>query len=260
MSKKTDEDIKSWKYYEHLDLMKKLRKQGMSYPKIAKHMRDSLDCRMERKTARLYLDKNYRDKHRKKSRAIAKSNRKWNYLIPEMKKLRSKGWFHYQIAEHLSIKHDIVLCTSQVRTYLLDEKEELKLSNKRRKEYTYNKNRNINISSREKRRSRLYTRIYNFSKRSGETRQFTSKMLEEKFYNEQDGKCYLTGDPIDFDSLEFNLDHIIPFANGGNGSLENCGVTTEKANMIKSDATFEELEEFCVKFLTYNRGYKKVSK
>lgn len=58
--------------------------------------------------------------------------------------------------------------------------------------------------------------------------------------------CYLTGLPIDLnDSKSYQLDHKIPKSRGGNNSLDNCGVVCKKANMSKSDMTYDEYIELC---------------
>lgn len=58
--------------------------------------------------------------------------------------------------------------------------------------------------------------------------------------------CYLTGLPIDLnDSKSYQLDHKIPKSRGGDNSLDNCGLVSRKANMSKSDMTYEEYIELC---------------
>lgn len=58
--------------------------------------------------------------------------------------------------------------------------------------------------------------------------------------------CYLTGLPIDLnDSKSYQLDHKIPKSRGGDNSLENCGLVSKRANMSKSDMTYEEYIELC---------------
>lgn len=58
--------------------------------------------------------------------------------------------------------------------------------------------------------------------------------------------CYLTGLPIDLqDSKAYQLDHKIPKSRGGDNSLENCGLVCRRANMSKSDMTYEEYVELC---------------
>ena len=58
--------------------------------------------------------------------------------------------------------------------------------------------------------------------------------------------CYLTGLPIDLnDSKSYQLDHKIPKSRGGDNSLENCELVSKRANMSKSDMTYDEYIELC---------------
>ena len=58
--------------------------------------------------------------------------------------------------------------------------------------------------------------------------------------------CYLTGLPIDLnDSKSYQLDHKIPKSRGGDNSLDNCGLVCKRANMSKSDMTYDEYIELC---------------
>jgi CRISPR/Cas system Type II protein with McrA/HNH and RuvC-like nuclease domain len=68
--------------------------------------------------------------------------------------------------------------------------------------------------------------------------------------------CYLTGDKIDVkDAKSYNLDHIIPRAQGGDNSIDNLGILTKQANMAKSEYTMEEHIEYCKKVLIH-QGYR----
>lgn len=66
--------------------------------------------------------------------------------------------------------------------------------------------------------------------------------------------CYLSGQEIDLNKGEYELDHIIPVSKNGANSLENLGVLHTIVNRMKSDLTPDELIEWCIKILTYN-GY-----
>jgi len=59
----------------------------------------------------------------------------------------------------------------------------------------------------------------------------------------QDGKCGLTGRPLDFDDMQ--LDHIIPRARGGDNSLENLRWTCSVANQCKRDLMDDEFVLVC---------------
>ena len=69
-------------------------------------------------------------------------------------------------------------------------------------------------------------------------------------------ECYLTGDFIDLNVPDsYAFDHIIPRAKGGTNELENMGLTTKKANQVKSDLLLHDLFDLCKKILDKN-GYK----
>lgn len=77
---------------------------------------------------------------------------------------------------------------------------------------------------------------------------FTVNELLEKIG--ENPKCYLTGDPIDLnDSISYQLDHITPKSRGGNNSLDNCQIALKRANMSKSDMTYEEYIMLCKKVI-----------
>jgi 5-methylcytosine-specific restriction endonuclease McrA len=59
-------------------------------------------------------------------------------------------------------------------------------------------------------------------------------------------KCYLSGQTIDLEDRDsYALDHILPISKGGDSSLANCGLTTQKVNKLKSDLTKEEFITTC---------------
>lgn len=67
--------------------------------------------------------------------------------------------------------------------------------------------------------------------------------------------CYLTGIPINIETDDFQLDHIIPASKGGTNDISNCGITIPIANKMKTDMTVSELLEMCEKILTHH-NYK----
>ena len=67
-------------------------------------------------------------------------------------------------------------------------------------------------------------------------------------------KCYLTGQEINIETDDFNLDHIIPLDKGGSNELSNMGITIPEANASKTNLTVEEYIDLCKKVLT-NFGY-----
>lgn len=94
----------------------------------------------------------------------------------------------------------------------------------------------------------LYKRkLYEISERSSN---LTLENLKQKFGTFP--KCYISGVPINLDNPEeYSLDHIIPLSKGGKMSLENCGLTTTKANMVKSDLSYDELICFCKTIISH---------
>tara|TARA_A100001011_G_scaffold42831_1_gene40376 strand:- start:351 stop:1091 length:741 start_codon:yes stop_codon:yes gene_type:complete len=64
--------------------------------------------------------------------------------------------------------------------------------------------------------------------------------------------CAISGLPIDLFNDKWHIDHKNP-ANGN--TLENFSIATKEYNQMKSDKTYEELEEMCITFLK-NRGYQ----
>ena len=85
---------------------------------------------------------------------------------------------------------------------------------------------------------------------------FTVEDVVEKFKDNQ--KCYLTGLPIDINQPRtYHFDHIIPVSKGGSNYIDNLGITTKKANMMKSDMTVDELLDIC-KLVLENHNYSVV--
>lgn len=73
----------------------------------------------------------------------------------------------------------------------------------------------------------------------------------KKFGNKP--KCYLTGDPIDWeDSSTYHLDHIIPVAKGGGNTLDNLQICLPEANNAKYNLTIQELINLCKKILLHH--------
>lgn len=68
-------------------------------------------------------------------------------------------------------------------------------------------------------------------------------------------KCYLTGIPINIETDDYQLDHIIPVSKGGSNKISNCGITIPLANQMKTDMTVPELLEMCEKILKHH-NYK----
>ena len=82
---------------------------------------------------------------------------------------------------------------------------------------------------------------------------FTAEDVINKFG--ENPKCYLTGDQIDiYDTRNYQFDHIIPVAKGGQNTLDNLGLATSEANHAKRDMTPDQFINLCKKILE-NNGY-----
>lgn len=71
-------------------------------------------------------------------------------------------------------------------------------------------------------------------------------------------KCYLTGQSINiYETSTYHFDHIIPRSKGGTNSIDNLGICTNKANIAKSDLSYDEFIKLCedvVNYKTANLG------
>lgn len=64
-------------------------------------------------------------------------------------------------------------------------------------------------------------------------------------WNQQEGRCGLTGRPLEMAAGRAQIDHIIPRARGGGHELENLRWVCPEANMAKRDLTDEEFFALC---------------
>lgn len=78
--------------------------------------------------------------------------------------------------------------------------------------------------------------------------------LVEKLLSQQDGKCFICQNPIDPESDDIEVDHIIPRAKGGKDEENNYAATHQWCNRSKSDsdlrvarclAKYEEIKDKC---------------
>jgi len=68
--------------------------------------------------------------------------------------------------------------------------------------------------------------------------------------------CALTGRPLDWDNPEdYQYDHIVPVASGGDNTLANLQILCTEANQAKGHLTDEEFIDLC-KEVVQNQGYK----
>ena len=75
---------------------------------------------------------------------------------------------------------------------------------------------------------------------------------EEGVATEFSCDCAISGLPIDLFNDKWHIDHKNP-ADGN--TLENFSIATKEYNLMKSNKTYEELEQMCITFLR-NRGYQ----
>jgi len=68
--------------------------------------------------------------------------------------------------------------------------------------------------------------------------------------------CALTGRPLNWNNPEdYQYDHIVPIARGGDNTLNNLQILCSEANQAKGHLTDEEFIDLC-KEVVHNQGYK----
>lgn len=72
-------------------------------------------------------------------------------------------------------------------------------------------------------------------------RKSISKKVRETVLKKYDGRCAYCGKEIDIKSLR--VDHLIPFYNGGEDTLDNYMPACYKCNFYKSSLTLEQFRE-----------------
>lgn len=176
-------------------------------------------------------------------------------------KLRNKGLAYSEIAIELQVAKSTVAywCNDTTKQKTLEKSKEAKKENPGK----YKLQKGIDSFNRREQGSdkpefckdwnkKIRTAVSRFA-RTGEVRHYYQDVIEH--LGGLDTKCYLTGDSINIEKDDFNLDHIIPKAKGGTNDLENLGITTPEANASKAYLTIEEYLELCKKVLR-NFGYK----
>jgi 5-methylcytosine-specific restriction endonuclease McrA len=69
----------------------------------------------------------------------------------------------------------------------------------------------------------------------------------EATWAKQDGRCAITGRPLDWETLE--LDHIVPRSRGGTNDLSNLRLACHEGNTLKRNWLDEELVALCREIL-----------
>jgi hypothetical protein len=75
----------------------------------------------------------------------------------------------------------------------------------------------------------------------------------EKLFNDQDGKCALTGDLLEYEQYADNArcDHNVPVCRGGVSTTDNLQWVTATINAAKGKMTNEEFVEMCRKVVSH---------
>lgn len=162
--------------------------------------------------------------------------------------LRDKGYSYNQICLKLNCSKSIVSyhCGNGQKNKTLIRNSEYRQKNVilkkiHRFHQSYKTKSTLELYSNKTIKYKLFSKIRKFGDNKP---MFTVEDLLNKIGSNP--TCYLTGLPINLnDSKSYQLDHKIPKSRGGDNSLENCGLVSKRANMSKSDMTYEEYIELC---------------
>ena len=62
------------------------------------------------------------------------------------------------------------------------------------------------------------------------------RLLTERLYKQQEGKCFICSKDMDLELHDTNIDHIVPLVNNGKDSEINFALVHEHCNKSKLDA------------------------
>jgi len=183
-------------------------------------------------------------------------------LAPKIKELRNRGYSYRDIENALG-------CSRSTVCYHLAPGQKQK-TKERRKKVPYNTYLHV------KRTSHFQNPIVRTQAKLNPkpilTQRQVSKAISDKAYRfQKDAKfthkdihakygdhfqCALTGRPLSWNNpQEYEYDHILPVARGGNNTIENLQIVCADANRAKSDLTEDEFLDLC-KEVVLHAGYK----
>jgi len=175
----------------------------------------------------------------------------------EILKLRNEGKTYNEIQKTLN-------CSKGTISYYCGESQKEKTIIRTRKRRENKLVRKIDSFKHRKSRN-VRESVRRFNKRDNEIKGRTNKNINKTFTVDDviekfgiSTFCYLSGEPINLDNDDFNLDHITPSCRGGDNTLKNLGITHPTVNTMKGELTPDELIEWCTKILNHN-GFKIVS-
>jgi 5-methylcytosine-specific restriction endonuclease McrA len=167
----------------------------------------------------------------------------------ELKILRNQGLTYKQISEKTGYKKTFIAyhLNSTIKKKILERTRKIRKGEKIDRLNKYNLP------------QFLVNKIMAFRSRTAKKGMKAKKLFTFNQFFEKFGRyttCYLTGDKIDlFERFTYEFDHIIPISKGGDGSLENLGITLPEANYAKGILSVNQFYELCKKVV---ENYKEI--
>jgi len=183
-------------------------------------------------------------------------------LGPKIKELRNKGYSYRDIENALG-------CSKSTISYHLGkgQKEKTKKRRANVSQSTYIHVKRVNVfqncqPKKQKKQNNIQPQTYrqvsksisDKASRFQRNNNFSYKDVHAKYGDHF--QCALTGRPLTWKNpQEYEYDHILPVARGGNNSIDNLQIVCTDANRAKNDLTEEEFLELC-KEVVLHAGYK----